>query len=411
MQPDRQFVVRALWIAVLLGIAAVIFVHTSEWGIGMSIFAGLFVGGLAIASTASKQSASRAAKLAFGAALALALLLSWRSAPELRFLNGLTMCLFLALGTLHFRSPSLAKIPLLDVTGNLVVEWTRWIEGGCRLIGQDTRRTVDREAPAHQTGGAVARGVFVSLPLVLVFGGLLFSADASFERLVRGAFDFDMPSVGVASAVFMVALVLVAGILRRTLVASPLAKANPYIGPPLVLAERYHSPYHEPGLPKLGALEVCIVLGTLSAMFLTFVVLQLPYLFGGSHHIATTANLSVANYARRGFFELVAVVALAIPTLITLFAMVREVNTVTRRIMAGLACVLVALLGVVLASAAQRMGLYIDLYGLSRLRVYVAAAMVWMALVLGWFASTTLRSRPERFAFGAAVGFTLVLLG
>jgi hypothetical protein len=58
----------------------------------------------------------------------------------------------------------------------------------------------------------------------------------------------------------------------------------------------------------------------------------------------------------------------------------------------------------------QRMHLYVDEYGLTQLRFYVTAFMVWLAVVLAWFVLTALRGRRDRFAFGAMVtAFTAVL--
>ena len=50
---------------------------------------------------------------------------------------------------------------------------------------------------------------------------------------------------------------------------------------------------------------VAIVLAALDLLFLVFVLVQFRYLFGGDAVVQVTAGLSYADYARRGFFELV----------------------------------------------------------------------------------------------------------
>jgi Domain of unknown function (DUF4173) len=65
---------------------------------------------------------------------------------------------------------------------------------------------------------------------------------------------------------------------------------------------------------SLGIVEIGIVLGLLDLLFLTFVVIQVRYLFGGAGRVAATAGLTHTEYARRGFFELVTVTALALPS-------------------------------------------------------------------------------------------------
>src|SRR5207302_4387288 len=56
-----------------------------------------------------------------------------------------------------------------------------------------------------------------------------------------------------------------------------------------------------------------------------------------------------------------------------------------------------------MASALERMRLYVDAYGLSQIRLYSTAFMLYLAGVCAWFGWTTLRGLPRRFAFGALV--------
>ena len=48
-------------------------------------------------------------------------------------------------------------------------------------------------------------------------------------------------------------------------------------------------------------------LGPIAILFLAFLVVQPRYLFGGRAVVMGTADLSFAEYARHGFFELVTV--------------------------------------------------------------------------------------------------------
>ncbi|HYJ78531.1 MAG TPA: DUF4173 domain-containing protein, partial [Longimicrobiaceae bacterium] len=56
-----------------------------------------------------------------------------------------------------------------------------------------------------------------------------------------------------------------------------------------------------------------------------------------------------------------------------------------------------------IASALHRMRLYQAAYGLTELRLYTTAFMLWLSAVFAWLAVTVLRGRRERFAFGAVV--------
>jgi hypothetical protein len=55
------------------------------------------------------------------------------------------------------------------------------------------------------------------------------------------------------------------------------------------------------------------------------------------------------------------------------------------------------------------MRLYQREYGLTELRVYTTAFMIWLAVVFAWAAATVLRSRRHLFAIGAlASGFAAI---
>jgi hypothetical protein len=73
---------------------------------------------------------------------------------------------------------------------------------------------------------------------------------------------------------------------------------------------------------------------------------------------------------------------------------------------------LVGLLFVVMASALGRMRLYAAEFGLTELRLYTTAFMVWISVVLIWFVLTVLLlDRRRYFAFGVlATGFAAVAL-
>jgi hypothetical protein len=62
-------------------------------------------------------------------------------------------------------------------------------------------------------------------------------------------------------------------------------------------------------------------------------------------------------------------------------------------------------------SALQRMLLYVQIYGLTELRIYTTAFMGWIALVLVWLVATVFRGRRQWFAAGAlSAGFAVLLL-
>jgi len=183
-------------------------------------------------------------------------------------------------------------------------------------------------------------------------------------------------------------------------------------GRQLFIAEPWTNPASQRAAPlALGAVELTIVLGALDLLFLVFVALQLGYLFGGAAFVTGSAEFTVAEYARRGFFELVWVAAISLPLLLAMHWLARPGSRRAERGFAALTVCFVGLLFVIMASALVRMGLYTSLFGLTELRLYPTAFMGWLAIVFVWFIGTGLRGRRDRFAVGALVaGFVTVAL-
>jgi len=114
------------------------------------------------------------------------------------------------------------------------------------------------------------------------------------------------------------------------------------------------------------------------------------------------------KYARRGFFELLAVACLALGMLCTLAVAARRETNAQRRGFNAASTALIALVLGLLASAFQRMLLYEQAYGYTQLRLYTQAFMIWLVVVLGLFLLGLLRDSPRLFVLGS---FSAALVG
>jgi len=120
----------------------------------------------------------------------------------------------------------------------------------------------------------------------------------------------------------------------------------------------------------------------------------------------------LAEYARRGFGELVIVAALVLPILLVSHWLLRKDSPVNEKIYRVLAGIQIALLFVIMISAAQRLFLLTGNlgYGLTTVRFYPMVFMILLALVFIWFSLTVLRGVREQFAWGA-LWLALIVLG
>ena len=273
------------------------------------------------------------------------------------------------------------------------------VVGAIPALGAIRREVGDRGWRGGRPGWAapVLRGVLVAAPLLVVFAALFAAADAVFAAAAREvlALPFRLPFGDVVDrGVFVVAVAwVVAGVL---VVAAGVRLVAP--ATPVVFAQPASRAAAEAGeaatagdaadagilgaapMPirfGIGGLEATVVLACLDALFAAFVAFQVAYLFGGRDTLEA-GGLTYADYARRGFFELLAAAGLAALVVATLDARVRQRG---RAFVAG-AIVLVGLTGATLVSSFLRLRLYQDAYGWTELRFWVLLSIGWLAAAL-----------------------------
>jgi hypothetical protein len=156
-----------------------------------------------------------------------------------------------------------------------------------------------------------------------------------------------------------------------------------------------------PRRPRLGITEVATALAALDLLFLLFVIVQFRYLFGGDALVQVTPDLTYAEYARRGFFELVFAVVLVVPVLLAADWLLARERSRDHLVFRGLAGVQIGLVLAITASAFQRLRLYHASYGLTESRFYAMVLLIWIGGMLLSLGATVLRGRRDWFAFGA----------
>ncbi len=154
---------------------------------------------------------------------------------------------------------------------------------------------------------------------------------------------------------------------------------------------------------KLGMPEASILLGSISVLFFTFIIIQIAYLFGGSSHITST-GYTYAEYARKGFFELIAVATLSM--LLTLAVKKRTlIQTAGQTLLFKSLCgVLISEVMLITVSAHIRLSLYEKAYGFTVLRLLSHMFIFWLAVAfISLFVYIIREERESQFAFRVIV--------
>ncbi|QFR03037.1 DUF4173 domain-containing protein [Streptomyces phaeolivaceus] len=211
----------------------------------------------------------------------------------------------------------------------------------------------------------VLRALVVATVLLVVFGTLFAGADAAFADLL-GAL---VPDVSVSDGPWRILLFALG--LFGTLAAARTAAAPARWDRVQVPAGRAR-----------GRVEWALPLVGLVALFAVFNAVQLAVLFGGYDAVLKETGQTYAQYARQGFWQLLMATLLTLLVIVLALRWAPRTRSSDRTLVRGVLGTLCALALVVVASAVRRMDMYVEAYGLTRLRISVLAMELWLGLVI-----------------------------
>jgi hypothetical protein len=330
------------------------------------------VGLVARRTGAPVTSEDRIARLVWGlAAIALISVGTWRAAGWL-----FVCCFIAALGCASLSAAGGKSLRAMAV-GALSVPIAAfraipWLSKGIGAQLASRRKVAaSPDAPKRGSAGRIILAVILTLVLLLVFGGLLASADDAFAELLSRPFTAigDWLAKFDIGKVFVWCLLLAAGFLFTAggiyLVTSP---------PDLHRMEN-------PGKGRFGGVEFALPMGALVLLFGGFVAVQFTVLFADRTNILRTAHTTYAEYARSGFRQLIVVTVL---TLIVIAGAARwgRRDTPRERVLLRILLGGIALLSlVIVASAIYRLWLYQDYRGWTRERIFIGAVEIGFGLI------------------------------
>lgn len=225
--------------------------------------------------------------------------------------------------------------------------------------GQGMVATLKNGSPASRKFGAVTTGLLISVPILVIMISLLMDADAAFEGLIALLPDIELHEY------------LISGFWGLVLGWILYSRGTAL----------HHAP--KPAASKgrilgVNALTVNTVLTAVCLVYLVYLFSQLAYLSGGISGILPE-EYTMAEYARRGFFEMAWLCVLNLSVICGSVWLVKNQSGVPLftkfcgAFIGGITTFLVI-------TASAKMCMYIESYGLTRLRVMTEVIMVWLGI-------------------------------
>lgn len=208
--------------------------------------------------------------------------------------------------------------------------------------------------------GSVLLGLCLCVPVLAILIPLLMSADAAFEALLDRA-----PSISFGE------------IFATLLFGIPLALFQ--YARSTALKHHTSAPLTAKVKKGLSPLTVNTVLCSVCLLYGVYLFSQLSYFIGGFAGLLPQ-EYTLAEYARRGFFEMAMLCAINLGIIILSLSLV--IHSGRAPLSTRLLCLLIGLASLFFVTAASaKMFLYISSYGLTRLRVLTQVIMCFLGLI------------------------------
>ena len=258
-----------------------------------------------------------------------------------------------------------------------------------------SRRARKAEVGKKKQGGKtiyIILGILVGVTLLCLILPLLISADAVFDQLLGGAFDWVVQAVSqiiLPMKLIFMTLMFLWGMMFFFAIYSAVKNRKPQV--------------EEKDLRTQEPVLAITALAVIGIVYLLFCMVQISYLFTGGFTLP--AEYSYAGFARQGFFQLLFVSALNLLLVLVTLSFFRENKALKIMLTFLSACTYIMLI-----SSASRMFLYIQAYQLTRLRVLVLFALLVLAVLFAGVIRSIYQEHFPLFRYSVAVVTVLYLV-
>lgn len=215
------------------------------------------------------------------------------------------------------------------------------------------------------TNKNILRGILISIPLLIIILVLLTSSDMVFKSYITNFSSiFENISIGESISRFLVIIIVF------TIIFS-------YIWSFKYSCDQYDN--KKMGM-KWEPVTMLTIIFMINVVYLLFSIVQFSYLYGGGNNFIA-GDFTYSEYARKGFFELVAVTIINFTILISSMKFIKKDNKTVNTICNIFLTTLVAFTLNMLFSAHYKMSLYEQTYGFTYLRIFVHLFMLMLFIL------------------------------
>jgi len=254
-----------------------------------------------------------------------------------------------------------------------------------RFIKKCKEAIPENKKVGSQEFRSVVKGVVIAAPFLIVLCWLLSSADLVFQAYVGKIFNLDYNfEIILRTAMILIVSYLFLGIFSKITEdekaeAAEIKNSEPSSEPMLTSEEKNKS---------MNFIESSTVLILIELLFLSFIIIQFFYLFGGKDYVwGIEEYITYSQYAKKGFYELIAASIISFLLLYGLDKASFRKSLKEKKIFKILSVVLVLEMSVIIYSAWTRMVIYVDGYGLTFPRFLVFVFLLWIFFVFLIFLS------------------------
>ncbi|MFK5969697.1 MAG: DUF4173 domain-containing protein [Candidatus Marithrix sp.] len=371
--------------SLLMGIIGIFLFDGKIWGFNITLFGLLLITFVLIIRIFSQSYMGYREYILIITGVFFTLTLTWRDSLVLNSLSYLGLILTISLAFNASTREKLRHLEISQVFQDFLLSIEYGISSYSKLIREDIQWNEVKSRWGDNVN-SILRGLMVTIPMLLIFGLLLVASDGRFEQAVYDSLDWGLSEEAVLrfGAIFIVCCWFSIAILRGTVLTNNLIDG------------KLQFP-----IWRLGCIETGMILGAVNLLFLSFIIIQFTYFFGGDILVQSLDGPTYAIYARRGFMQLIVVTLLVIILLISTHWLYRPYNQFEKNLYQSLSIIMIIMTIIIAASAAHRMYLYTSVYGFTELRFYISFFMLWLMVLFIWFSFTILRSKRTQFTFGA----------